>query len=176
MEARHDGFADPVTCQIVGFLREIGIEVIAAELPRVSFLPGVTIERGRLLVDEGRLLYPGDLLHEAGHLAVVPRRVRPHLSDDFIAPEVESQVDMNTLEVTAIAWSYAAILHLQLDPRILFHGGGYQGRSENLLLTYGVGAYPGAAGLQAAGLAVTGEAARQMELAPYPHMLKWLRD
>lgn len=165
-------FRAAVTDRIAEFLISIGIEVLPAELTGDTFLPGILVEGGRLLVDESRLTYPGDLLHEAGHLAVAEGRVRKSLGGEVIIPGA----DMNAVEVQATAWAYAAVRHLGLDPKILFHEGGYMGKSKGLLFTYGVGVYPGASGLQALGLTATGEEARQRGVPPYPHMLKWLRD
>lgn len=165
-------FRDHLTNRIAEFLCAIGIEVAPVRLEHDPFLPGILIERGRLLVDESRLTYPGDLLHEAGHLAVAPQSVRHSLSGEVVIPGA----DMDAVEVQVTAWAYAAIVHLGLDPKILFHGGGYRGKSEGLLFTYGLGVYPGAYGLQLAGMTATGEAARQLGVAPYPHMLKWVRD
>ena len=64
------GFADPLTERLAAFIRGIGIDVRAATLKEKTFLPGLEISHGALLVDEARLSHPGDLLHEAGHLAV----------------------------------------------------------------------------------------------------------
>lgn len=165
-------FRAAVTRTIAEFLISIGIEVLPAELAEDTFLPGILVEGGRLLVDESRLSYPGDLLHEAGHLAVAEGGVRKSLCGEVIIPGA----DMNAVEVQATAWAYAAVKHLGLDPKILFHEGGYMGKSEGLLFTYGVGVYPGASGLQALGLTAAGEEARLRGVPPYPHMLKWLRD
>ncbi len=57
---------------ILAFLREIGLDVMAAELDDATFLPGITIDRGKILYDAARLTYPGDLLHGAGRIAVAP--------------------------------------------------------------------------------------------------------
>jgi hypothetical protein len=165
-------FRDPLTSRIVDFLNSIGIEVVPTRLGAEAFLPGILVERGRLLVDESKLTYPGDLLHEAGHLALAPGEVRPGLSGEVIIPGA----DMSVVEVQVTAWAYAAVTHLEMNPKILFHEGGYGGKSQGLLFTYGVGVYPGANGLHALGMTAIGEAARQMAVAPYPHMLKWLRD
>ena len=73
-------FKDELVLKIVTFLRGIGIEVRAAQLDHSTFLPGIEVDSGRLHVDEGKLIYPGDLLHEAGHLAVAPRALRTGLS------------------------------------------------------------------------------------------------
>jgi len=166
-------FRNPLTCKIAEFLTSVDIEVAPARLDEGEcFLPGIRVEGGRLLVDESGLTYPGDLLHEAGHLAVAPGDVRPGLSGEVIVPGA----DMDALEAQATAWAYAAIVHLGLDPKILFHEGGYGGKSEGLLFTYGAGVYPGAYGLHQMGMTATRDASREMGVAPYPNMLKWVRD
>ncbi|HLL45330.1 MAG TPA: hypothetical protein VK399_01415 [Longimicrobiaceae bacterium] len=95
------------------------MEVLARDLPDACFLPGVRVDRGRLLVDEARLLYPGDLLHEAGHVAIMPAAERGEREGDVGADLDE--------EIGAIAWSYAAAVHLELDPAVVFHAHGYRG-------------------------------------------------
>ena len=62
--------------QIISFLIEIGLEVRKGEIQQTTFLPGIAMDCGALIVDESKLLYPGDLLHEAGHLAVIPAERR----------------------------------------------------------------------------------------------------
>jgi hypothetical protein len=145
---------------IAAFLCEIGIDVIPSKLDGGTFLPGVRVDRGRLLADEAALAWPGDLLHEAGHLAVAPADARERISDDG----ADSGIDMGALEVPATAWAYAATLHLRLAPSVLFHAGGYRGQSEGLIRTYSFGVYPGAHKLVEWGMAVR-----------YPHMTRWLR-
>ncbi len=165
-------FENSLTIRIVEFLTAIGIKVVPTQLlDGDCFLPGILVDGGRLLVDEAKLTYPGDLLHEAGHIAVAPRSVRSELSGEVIIPGA----DMKAVEVQVTAWAYAAVLHLDLDPKILFHDGGYGGRSQGLLCTYGAGVYPGAFGLQQAGMIVAGDA-DELGVAPYPNMLKWMRD
>jgi hypothetical protein len=158
--------------RITAFLEEIGIAVVAASVPPDGgFLPGIRVSRGELLVDESRLAYPGDLLHEAGHIAVAPPALRAELSGSIDLPGV----DMGALEVAAVAWSYAAALAIGLDPAVVFHAGGYRGRSSGLLATYGAGVYPGANLLEEAGMTATGPRAEALGVPPYPHMLRWLR-
>jgi hypothetical protein len=143
---------------IAAFLREIGIPVGSADLPR-SFLPGVAIERGTLLVDEARLEYPGDMLHEAGHLAVAPPEQRNRLGGDID--------DVPGIEWAVIPWSYAAALEIGIEPRIVFHGGGYRGHSPGLLRNFELGVPVGLHLLVEAGM-TTAER--------YPRMLCWLRE
>ena len=148
---------------IVAFLREIGLTVEPAELGDDCFLPGIAVERGGLRFDEARLTWPGDLLHEAAHLAVAPAALRPSMTGDVA---VEG-LDLATLEIAAVPWSYAAALAIGIDPAVVFHAGGYRGKSEGLLRTFGFGVYPGLNLLVDAGM-TTAEA--------YPRMLRWLRD
>ena len=151
-----------VVARITAFLSEIGIAVQAAELGDDCFLPGIAVERGRLLVDETRLKWPGDLLHEAAHIALAPPEARPLMSGDVAV----AGLDAALLEKAAVPWSYAAALAVGIEPAVVFHGGGYRGKSEGLLRTFGFGVYPGLNLLVDAGL-TTADA--------YPRMLRWLR-
>jgi hypothetical protein len=162
---------DPLTARIIEFLSSIGIAVELATLTEDTFLPGLLVDQGRLLVDPRRLLYPGDLLHEAGHLAVVPPDVRPRLSGDGAA----AGVDMGSLEPAVIPWSYAAARAIGIDPAVVFHPAGYRGKAAGLLRTFGYGVYPGAHLLEAAGMCVGPRHAAEAGVPPYPHMICWLR-
>ncbi len=165
-------FRNPLTGKVIDFLISIGIEIAAEKSDGESFLPGIIVENGGLLVDEEKLQYPGDLLHEAGHLAIAPSDIRPDLNDEVVIPGV----NMDVMEVQVTAWAYAAIVYLGLEPQILFHQGGYKGMSDSLIFTFGMGIYPGANGLENIGMTALGENARKLGVAPYPNMLKWLRD
>lgn len=79
-EGRAGIFEDPTTDLIAAFLLEIGLRVRAGELADEPFIPGILIDRGEPIVDERRLLSPGELLHEAGHIAVTEPDLRPALS------------------------------------------------------------------------------------------------
>ena len=157
--------------RIADFLTEIGIEVVPAQLSGDTFLPGIAVEHGRILVDEEKLIYPGDLLHEAGHLAVAPGDLRSGLSGEVSLPDA----NMDLVEASAIAWSYAASLHLGLDSKTVFHEGGYRGQAAALLMNFEIGVPLGVKGLEEAGMTMTKNGARE-GIRPYPHMLKWLRD
>lgn len=165
-------FQNDLTIKIAGFLNEIGIPTIPAKFDKETFLPGILVKDGRLLVDEEKLAYPGDLLHEAGHLAVAPANLRNSLSDEVILPDA----DLDALETQAIAWSYAACVHLQFDPRIVFHEGGYKGRSESLLFNFSLGIYLGLSGLEENGMTFSERKAREIGALPFPAMRKWLSD
>jgi len=158
-------FRDPLTERLAAFVRGVGIPVHPAALPAPTFLPGLEIRDGAILVDESRLTWPGDLLHEAGHLAVAhpDERARPQLSP---TPGEE---------MAAIAWSYAAARHLGLAPDILFHAGGYKDGSSALIENFAEGRYIGVPLLHCYGMAVEPRQAAGGGAEPYPHMLRWLR-
>jgi hypothetical protein len=156
---------------IAAFLSSIGLPPAEMPLPRASSLPGVAIDAGRLLYTRTGLVWPGDLLHEAGHIAVTPGSLRPALRDRLDAEALAPHAG----EVEATAWAYAATVALGLEPTVLFHAGGYRGASQRLAFTYANGVYPGAAGLEAAGMTLCGEAARVRGVPAYPHMIRWLR-
>lgn len=118
-------FSNPLINQIANFLVDIGIDVVPTTLDNQCFLPGIQVKDGKLLVDESKLTYPGDLLHEAGHLAVAPATIRNTLSGEVIIPGA----DVDSIEVQVTAWAFAAVRHLDIDPKVLFHGGGYKGKS-----------------------------------------------
>jgi hypothetical protein len=158
-------FADPLAERLVAFVRSIGIEVRAATLPKKTFLPGLNIRHGAILADEAHLTYPGDILHEAGHLAVTDPATRN-------APTL-SPIDGD--ELTSIAWSYAALRHLELDPAIVFHDDGYKGGAASILENFTAGRYFGVPLLQLYGMAFEPRRAAEMGVEPYPHMLRWLR-
>ncbi len=154
--------------KITDFLCRIGLPCRVGEVPAEIFLPGITIEQGVLVFDPAKLKHPGDLLHEAGHLAVMPsaRRRKAHRSAGKYAAE----------EMMAIAWSYAAAVHLQIDPAVIFHADGYRGGSQSLIENFAQGRYVGVFTLQWLGMAAEGKTATELGIAPYPAMMKWLND
>ena len=154
-------FSEPLTRLIVAFIRGIGIEVIAAPIESRCFVPGIRIVHGALHADDSRMTWPGELLHEAGHLAVVApeRRARMHVDAGTSAGA----------EMAAIAWSYAAAVHLGLDPAVVFHPGGYKKESETILENFAAGHYFGVPLLQYYGLC------REKGEGCYPRMLTWVR-
>ena len=158
--------------KMMSFIREIGIPVSLGRVDGDSFLPGINVVDGGLVVDESRLLYPGDLLHEARHIAVTPASLRAQLSGKVEIPHANP----DAIEAAAISWSYAACLHLGLDPRVVFHEHGYHGRSSNLLFGFELGIFPGVHELVSAGMTVSETGAALAGQPLFPTMQKWLRD
>jgi hypothetical protein len=158
-------FTNALTERLAGFVREIGIDVRAANLPAGTFLPGLDIRDGAILVDEEKLAHPGDLLHEAGHLAVTETAARN-------APALQPT---DADEMATLAWSWAALKALDLDPAVVFHPHGYKGGGQSLIDAFAGGGGPGTPLLQWYGMTLTAKAAADKGVAPFPHMLRWLR-
>ncbi|MET1076853.1 MAG: hypothetical protein ABWY06_02420 [Pseudomonas sp.] len=154
--------------RIVDFLGFIGLHVEAAEVPLDTVLPAIWVENGCLYYDPQRLRHPGDLLHEAGHLAVAPAAERTSLTGNIDRGPGE--------EMMAIAWSWAALTHLRLPPSSVFHAEGYRGGSQSIIDNFSAGRFFGVPMLQWTGMTLEPPQAIARGLAPFPHMLKWLRD
>jgi hypothetical protein len=159
---------DPLVAKIVEFLVSIGLKVGLTSGLEYSFLPGIGLKTGALLIDESKLLYPGDLLHEAGHLALLPPGERAQATGDA--------GDDAGIEMGSIAWSYAAALHLGLAPEIVFHDAGYRGGSRAIVENFAAGCYFGVPILEWLGLTTTGKRAQELGVEAYPAMLGWLRE
>jgi len=160
-------FADPTMQKIADFLAGIGIKVRSERIPEITFLPGLKIDGGALVVDEALLPYPGDMLHEAGHIAVA-------------APERRRELHINAgndpaEEMMAISWSWAAARHIGIEPTVLFHEGGYRGWSPALIENFTLGRYFAVPMLQWVGMTADPARAQELGIEPYPHMIHWLR-
>lgn len=156
---------------IFDFVARIGLPIEEAALPGGTFLPGVAIRNGGLIVDPTTLAWPGDLLHEAGHLAVLPETIRPQAEDDL----ADELVATHAGELEAMAWAWAAAVELGLPPDVLIHDGGYNGKSRDLLQMYAFGVYPGLQGLCSIGMTAAPGFVLEPLPVRYPQMLRWLR-
>lgn len=156
---------------VLSFLNEIGINVVEKELDD-TFLPGLSLGPNSLYIDYEKLLYPGDILHEAGHLAVTSAAERAVAGTDEMAPEWPTQGE----EIAAMLWSFAAIRHLKLPIEFVFHPNGYKDQSEWLISNFNTENYIGLPFLEWIGLTLGKERAFKEGKEAFPVMLKWLRD
>ena len=148
---------------LLTFVREIGLTVREAALPSATFLPGLLIDKGELVVDRRRLRYAGDILHEAGHVAVTAAAERPALGGNITEHHPEKEGE----EMAVLAWTYAACRHLQLPPEVVFHPDGYKGQSQWLIQQFDSGFALGLPLLVWMGLTTQ---------AGFPQMTRWLRE
>jgi hypothetical protein len=155
-----------ITRAITDFINEIEVPVDYSPLSTDTFLPGILIHQGRLIIDQEKLKYPGDLLHEAGHIAVTPSAKRGELSGD-----VHKCGHGPAEEMATIAWSWAALMKIGLAAEVLFHPDGYRGGSENY-----IDAFSNSSGFGHPLLSYWGLCQPEQQPDGYPIMEKWLRD
>lgn len=157
----------PELPRILAFLADIGLQVERAALPDATVLPGAVVlpamrvADGRLLYDPDTPGWAGDLLHEAGHLAVTDPAIRNGL------PEVGGDA---AEEMATLAWSYAAAMAIGLAPETVFHAG-YPGGAEYLIVAYAQQGGPGVPMLRYWGMTPHPEDAGPH----FPAMRLWLR-
>jgi hypothetical protein len=158
--------------KVLTFLKEIGIDIVEKELEKTTFLPGLTLGSNCIYVDFEKLLYPGDILHEAGHLAVTTASERKLVGTEAMSKDWPTQGD----EIGAILWSYAAINHLELSLEFVFHPNGYKNNSDWFISNFNSGNYIGLPFLEWAGLTLSENRAIAEGKKAFPVMQKWLRD
>ncbi len=159
---------------ILDFIREIGLSVEPKSLDDSTFLPGIHIENGTVFYDQEKLEFPGDLLHEAGHLALMKPHDREKASGD-LEPGDGKKMNADSTEIGVILWTYAAIVHLEIDPRIVFHEKGYRGSSDWFIDNFTSGTYIGLPLLQWMGFCKHQDETDD-SVPEFPHMLRWLRE
>ena len=154
---------------MASFLDSIGIAMRPGSIDVATLFPGSLVSRGSLIIDEARLIAPGDALHEAAHIALAPPERR---GQDFGLLEG----DLGGEELTTIAWSWAALLKLELAPEDVFHGTAYKrSDSDTIIDCARRGIYIGFPLLQAWGMAFDEKNALARGVPPFPHMVQWVR-
>lgn len=155
--------------RIIDFLNEIGIKVKETALKDDCFLPGLFPKESGILLDRTWLKYPGDLLHEAGHVAVTEAHLRPLIGTSKMPEQWPKPGD----ELGAILWSYAALLHLEIPARVVFHPDGYKGDADWLIEQFENKNYIGLPLLTWMGFCKNDE--NQPAATTFPKLEKWLR-
>jgi hypothetical protein len=77
-------------------------------------------------------------------------------------------------EMAAIAWSYAAALHIGLPPEVVFHPNGYRAGASSILENFSQRRFFGVPLLQCYGL-TTDPSGKFPGETMYPNMSAWLR-
>lgn len=142
----------------IAFLRRIGIPVERQTLRDDTLLPGLDVRRGVMMIDPQIAVWPGDLLHEAGHIAVTDPSER--------ASRETIPVDGGE-EMAAIAWSVAAASASNMPLEVLFHDAGYKGGSQALIAAFAGRDGPGVPLLTCWGMTDPAQG--------FPAMSRWLR-
>lgn len=182
------------TARVLGFLADIGQPfVLVDDADRAEgFLPHIRVERGVLHIHGD--VFPGDILHEAGHLCTMPEHFRRQASGNlyevfgamcqFIEknnhllaayPECKfTRALMQCSDPEATAWQYAAAMHLGMPDEAIFPPGSYgPGGPESTLFQLKNRAYIGINGLQAAGWTTLRGSQHNPCKAVYPELAFW---
>lgn len=154
------------------FVESLGISIIPKKLSSQTFLPGLDLGPNCIYVDADQFLYPGDLLHEAGHLAVTTAAQRAAVGSDAL--ELPWPTDGE--EIATVLWSYAAAVHLNIPLEVVFHEHGYKNESAWLINNFEQGNFVGLPLLQWMGLCFDAVQAPLHQTQPFPYMQKWVRD
>jgi hypothetical protein len=167
----------------VAFLSEIGITAIGRQMA-TGFLDHVIIENGQIFYDPDNATV-NDILHEAGHIAVLPSSVRNKANDnldslydimckkanelfDIENPDSpESRAYLQCGETEATAWAWAAGKAIGLPEELIIGNDDYDNEGENIRLMLSLNSYYGINGLVAGNMAKSVRA--------YPEMLRWLQ-
>lgn len=152
---------------IVGAVEAVGIPVRFAPVADDVLLPGVRIGGGGLTVDTATLAYAGDVLHEAGHIAVLAPDDRAAATGTMLADGAE--------EMAALAWSYAMARRFDLPLDVVFHDG-FKAGGASLRATFSAGHLLGQPMLQYWGVTrLDPDDPERAHLPLYPEMEFWLR-
>jgi hypothetical protein len=164
----------------IKFLLNIGLTVkIVKNLPSNGFLKGVYIDRGALFITSETPI--SNLLHEAGHVAVFPKKYR-HLIQGDVDKAAEQMFDdltheafdsklmrfaLHSSETEATAWAWAVGKHLNLTELQIIEDEQYEGAGKEIRAMLSFGQYFGINGLAHAGMATRSD---------YPKLIRWLQD
>lgn len=154
--------------RMLDFIHSIGLGYRLATIESKTFLPGLDFQDGALIIDQDKLLYPGDILHEAGHLACMPPDIRRTMTGDLENNNINQGGEM-----MAIAWSYAACKHLRIEPEVVFHEHGYKGGGAHIAANFKQGNFFGVPLLEWCGMCYDAPTARRLNTQAFPEMISW---
>ena len=147
------------------FLAQIGVSLIPASSILPANFPGLDIQWGSVLVDESRVVHLGDILHEAGHIAVTDPAARNSLR----------LIPSGGEELSTMAWSYAAARHLGFGANVVFYPESYDNFGNALIENFESQNYVGLPLMEKWGMTAGLRKAALQNVEPFPHMLRWLR-
>ncbi len=134
---------------------------------------------------------PSSVLHEAGHLAIIPGEFRRFAGRnvskvcrwmlgvvDFSDPDGPLQrAALQCSDPEATAWAWAAGMHLRLAPEVIIQDDEYDGEGASERLALRLRKHAGIHGLSHAGLCAVrrGPFAVTRGVPPFPELLHWLQ-
>lgn len=153
--------------KVITFIQSIGIKVIKVDVIQHTFIDGVKIVNGCIHITENTKV--SNLLHEAGHLAIIPANLR-HLADGDLDDafkkifEITSKLPhdhpiqrvlIQCSDVEATAWAWSVGCHLGIPHSEIIDEEDYEGEGGNIRFMLSCGKYFGINGLAASGMTTT---------------------
>lgn len=171
--------------KVVDFLSSIGIPVFKSTSTlkhgfENGVLDGVLIVNGEIHYNSKATI--SNILHEAGHLAVLPEQYRKLANHDIqkiqlqmldessgIDPESDLwRAIIQTGDPEASAWAYAAGKHLGLPEKVIIEDTDYgDDNGKHIRLALSMNSYFGINGLRNSGMVES--------VKKYPEMIRWVQ-
>lgn len=169
------------------FLNNIGIATHITYDSK-SFLNLIRIKDGELLIHPKCTI--AHILHEAGHLAILPGRFRKYANDDLsnVMNKMSNEIDfsnpdsqearafMQTGDCEATAWAWSAGKHLNISEKIIISNKNYDKTGADIRLALSANSYFGINGLSAAGFCSVRKFSNYRNLPIYPNLIKWIQE
>lgn len=181
------GMACPYAEKTMQFLHGIGLDVSVVP-GATGFIDLLAIKDGGLEVDPN--CPPNALLHDAGHLACMPKQFRGYLSGNLNSGMKRIFEELATMELgpdhpleraliqcsdpEATAWAYAAGLEVGVPEELIILDEDYEGAGEDIRMQLQWRAYVGIKGLQHAGFC-NSKPNNYRPLPVYPKLAFWLQ-
>ena len=150
------------------------------------FVEGIQIKNGCLILDRGCSI--SNLLHEAGHLAVLPKEYRKQASGNLgdVLRKMYREIDcskeenrryMQCEDAEATAWAYAFGLRCGVLFDLIIDDEQYDGTGRDVLESLALGSGFGVKGLASMGWCASSIIhSKASGLPMYPNLLKWIND
>jgi hypothetical protein len=173
--------------RLIAFLSEIGIDVIVGSDTNGGFLDTCKIEKGHLIASPNTPI--SDILHEAGHLAILPEIYRTKVTGDSdeVIREIHKSIFLahgedhpfpraivNSSDQAATAWAWAAGRHLGIAPEKIIQDSDYDNSGHDMRIMLSTGMYAGIHSLAHAGFCQTKRNPYVNEGAVWPELNYWV--
>lgn len=169
---------------VIDFLNKIGIKCHIVDSVDGGFLKTILIKNGELYLT--RKCKISDILHEAGHLAVLPPKYRMQASGNIIdvLKKMYSEVDtllpenekyMYCEDCEATAWAFACGVYLKIPYNKIIEKRQYQNDGANILFGLKHNSYFGINKLARAGWCSARKMNETENRPLYPKLNKWLQ-
>lgn len=164
----------------VAFMNHIGIPAKKGPVPRTSFLPNICIKKGGIVYNEK--VDVADILHEVGHIAIMPSKYRGLCSGDmdrsiakiFNLAEKDGDFEIGSpmyygliqaSEAEATAWAYAVGKHLEIPDEEIILDDHYNKTGAEQRTMLSLKCHFGIHGLRAGGMIES--------VKTYPKLIRW---